>query len=312
MYNQLAWFVFSLFCYTSSIFASVVTEVSIMHIGKIRMDETRHIPLIETKIAGFDTSVLLDTGSHPAIFTEYFAKKIGLIFPKDNGKNKPFIFFEKQNVSLQLGPITSSLNSFAVIQQRDDFYKKNNIGAIYNPALLKCENCLIVLDFINGELYAAQTERVEDLPIALDRRYPGLIRISATYVADDSGMLHVSGVSANGQAPVVALLDTGANMSRFAQASIGDAKIAGTVHSMDGVGKIRDAQETTAIPVAINDRVISTLPIAVEKSLDGTVTNGPKDDLPVRHAEIGMDIMKNCAVAIEHNKAVHFYCKPHT
>lgn len=308
MFDRLVWVLLGFFYCSPSLLASEVIEVSIMHIGKITLDKTRKIPLIEAKIAGIDTRIMLDTGSHPATLTEYFARKIGLSLPEKPVIGEPMVFFEKQNLSFQLGPISSLWKEFAVIQQHDNFYKKNNIGAIYNPNLFTCGNCLIVLDFINRELYAAQTERAEDLSAVLDGRYAGLKKISAPYVQNDISMLHISGVSGNHQSPGIALLDTGANVSSFLQSSVGDVKIVNTSYVTNIIGSVRNREETTPIAVSIGGVVLANIAVTVEKKLDGTVNNG-EDLSVVRQAEIGMDVMKNCAVAIESKKAVHFYCK---
>lgn len=289
---------------------AIARTVSIIPIGEIILDTENQIPLIQARIAGRDTLLVLDTGAHPIILMGYFAEKIGL---KTDVSSTPelFQFFQQQSIPLQFESLTGTLSDFSVMQNHDPYFKEHGIGGIYNPHFLQCKHCLAVLDFINMKMYMAQAENDDEVPTALDDHYPGIKRITAPYVAEESAILYISGVSPNHQPPATVLLDTGANATSFTRSSIGShVKIARPSHTVDARGKIRHTETTAPISIAINGTEIAKTPVWVEDTLQG-VKGGNWEPI-TRQGEIGMDVLKNCVVAIEYHKAVHFYCKTPT
>lgn len=306
------WLGYLLFFVTKFIAADGISEVSIMQLGKIEIDEKQEIklPIFSTYIAGKKARLILDTAAHPTVMTSYFADEVGLYKKKYFNPHENFINFGQLKIPLKLGKITIFLDWIAVLQKPIPYFKKNNIAGIFNPHLIECKNCLIVLDFINKEFYVAQAESGDKVLSALDARYSSLRRISANYVAEgeDTDMVRISGVSVNNRSQNIVLLDTGANNTSFLKDNLENTTVVKNERTLNAIGKITVAEVTTPLSISLNGTELAKVPVWLDKEL-GMATN---DDNPLsiaRQGDIGMDIMKNCVIALERKKAVHFYCK---
>lgn len=296
-------------CLLGSMQPAIAETLSVLSIGKITMNAERQLPLITAKVAGIATSLVIDTGAHPIILTTHFAEKIGLDKKVVPTPSEPLVFLNNQHIPFTLGPAESTLTHVAVIQKQDDFYQRAGIGGIYNPNLLHCENCITVIDFINMELYLAHADEIDTVLKGLDEHYSGIARISTPYLDSDTSMLYIAGVSVNHQPAETVLLDTGTNATSFTEASVGNnVIIAHPSHAMDITGHLFNTKTTIPMTVSINAIEVAKIPVWIEDSLRA-VTNEDWQEME-RQGDIGMDILKNCAMAIEKPKAVHFYCRP--
>lgn len=307
---------FILLFMTCSVNAS---ELSMWRIGEIKMSKIRvnekqefELPILSTIIAGKQGDFILDTAAYPTTLTSDFAQEIKLYEEKLFDPSKNLIIFRGLKIPFKLGSATIYLYQAAVLQKPDPIFQKHNIAGLFNPHNIECKNCLIVLDFINKELYVSQSESADKLLISMDARYSNMRRISANYVpeaGEQTNMVRISGVNVNNRPQHTVLLDTGTNGTSFLKSSLDNVPIVKKTQTMDAVSDLKAATITAPLSVYLNGIELAKTPIWVEETLEFT-TN---DDNPLhldRQGELGMDIMKNCVIALEHKKAVHFYCKP--
>lgn len=281
-------------------------------VGKITIDKELEMPLVRGCIAGIKTNVLLNTTSYPTILTADLAKKLGL--KKKRTSTAGIDIFNSRKLKLVMCQVAAPLNYGAILTKEDKYFKKTNIGAIFNPHVLRCKNCLSVLDFINKKAYIAHIDHSVALPTALDRTYPNLRRTSSTYIGDGTDSLYISGVSVNRKKIGITLLNTAATVSSFSKLAVGKQLTITQQSSLgDGMGKQFKTETTSPVSIEISGTEIAKTPVWLrkEKKMHPSISIGaPEEPLAFHHGEIGMDVMKNCVIAIEYQKAVHFYCKP--
>lgn len=294
-------------------------ELSILRIGEIKMSKIRvseerefELPVFSTFIAGKQGDVILDTAAYPSMLTSDFAQSIKLYEKKLFDPSKNLVIFSDLKMPFKLGSATIYLYQAAVLQKPDPTFQRNNIVGLFNPHTIECKDCLIVLDFINKEFYIAQSGSPNKVLAAMDRRYSNMRRISANYVPEteeETNMVRISGISVDNRPQDIVLLDTGTNGTSFLKNSLRNVSIVKKTHIMDAVSDIKAAEITAPLSISLNGIELAKIPVWVEETLE-FATN---DDNPLRldrRGDIGMDVMKNCIVALEHKKAVHFYCKP--
>ncbi|MBV8048351.1 MAG: hypothetical protein JO171_14440 [Paludibacterium sp.] len=308
MKNNIVLFFFASIGYSQLSFSE---EVKYMSIEKITIDKEHGYPMVSAEVAGAKTKLRLDTTSSHPLLLEAFAQNIG-IYQVDNPLSlEDIVPLASQTIPFRLGPVEMLLGRTAVIKkiQNND---QHRIGMVFNPHSIECQHCLIVMDFINGELYVIQADSDEAAKAAVDRRYPNLTYASAPYAGDGSDALYVSGVSINQGKQGVAAVVTGHDYSLFLRSSVKtDIKIVkkSFVNVKD---KNVETEVSAPVPISFNGQTIAKIPILLEAApsfASHLITlNNPEY---VQHqGNIGMDILKNCALALETRKAVHLYCKP--
>lgn len=285
-------------------------ELELAKIGKLTFFKEVPIPLMAANIAGIATKLIMDTGADELILTSHFAKKLGMEVTQH--AKYPLTVIKDQPLSIRIGELElGPMEEVMVLNRPNTLFEKEEVGAIFNPHIVSCEHCFIVLDFLNKEFYFAHSSSDEELIKGMDALFSDMPRITADYVKEKNALLYISGVSINNQKPGTVLMDTGAGASFFTKKSLGpDVKIVKAARAMNAAGKMRKVDITAPVPIKINGVTVANIPVRVEefRSKQDEVTNGDWESIP-NQGELGMDVLKNCVVAIERRKAVHFYCK---
>jgi len=286
-------------------------EVVVQEMVTIKLNKPPGLPLIAVAVAGIKTEALLDTSSSHPMLLEAFARKSGLYKEEGQLSIEDAVALEDKPIPFTVGPLDMSLGQTVVVKDVS-FNQKQHIGMVYNPNSFQCKHCLVVLDFVNNELYAIRAESDAATKLAVDKRYKGFARATAAYAGNDDGLLYISGVSINRGRPGVALVDTGSHYSLFLRSSVeGDIPVSGKSSV-----QVKDRQvitEVTApVPISIGGKEIIRAPIMLEAapSLASHFMMVNNPEFIQHQGSIGMDILKKCAIAIQAHKAVHFYCTP--
>lgn len=308
MKNNRRLFFFTLMAFLQHAHAETV---SLQRIAKITIEKEHQRPLIAANVAGHDAVVLLDTTcSHPT-FLEAFAREKGIYTANGPLAPETVVPLASQTIPFHVGGVDTTLGQTVVIKniRNND---RQYIDMVFNPHAFACPHCIIVLDFINQELYTMQGASDEAAQSAVDKRYRHLLHAAAPYAGNQDGTLYVSDVGVNQEKAGVALVDIAMNYSLFLRSSVkNNIPIARKSH-IKVKGKDTVTEITAAVPIAVGGKVIARLPIMLETAssfANHFLTHNDPEYIPYQ-GSIGMDILKNCALAINVRQAVHFYCTP--
>ncbi|WP_215782471.1 hypothetical protein [Paludibacterium sp. B53371] len=287
---------------------ALATELGFDKIGDLDMTSGR--PVVIAQVAGETVGVVLDTSASEAVLLEGFAKKKGLLMPGRTPEDGGLFLSAGKDIPVVLGKHEFRLQEVMVLSDQGR-YDIKNAGLVLNPNAINCQHCLIVLDYIGRVFALANSTDIKAVEQALSEPYGKLVRASAEmHVLENNAALYMSSVSL-GAGVTSVLLDTGSNYTTFLKVAIpNQVRMAGK-----SLIRMKDARmtvhETEPVSIRVNQTEIAKTAVRVEPASSFAhyyVTYGNFAYFP-HQGSIGMDVLRNCILAIEPKKTVHLLCR---